>query len=336
MSDSAAVTPSETVSSNFMQVVGTGDTYTTTTDTAGNTVTYTWPTITVSPQEVEKLDVDEAAAVTTEITARDKPAEATEELTIVKTDEDRRLVFGWANQPEPITKKKEVEKGSGINGAPLPGSIEEVIEDVDRAYRAQFPDAPEMGRFTRVIATFEDRIIAHVFDETALRNAEPHSIFLEIPYTREDSVTFGDAVEVEPEFVAKILKGEHSEDTFEKRSRLPKVDLQGDMLPMEVLEEAVYEFVLNSRVGGSEHKRAEKSVVQVARVVESFVVTDEKLEKMGIPADMRASIPRGWWIGFKVDDDDVWEAVKSGRFKAFSIGGRAVRNILSETTEETA
>jgi len=32
---------------------------------------------------------------------------------------------------------------------------------------------------------------------------------------------------------------------------------------------------------------------------------------------------RGWFIGFKVTDDDAWEGVKSRRFRAFSIGGSA-------------
>ena len=36
-------------------------------------------------------------------------------------------------------------------------------------------------------------------------------------------------------------------------------------------------------------------------------------------------VPEGWWIGFKVTDDEVWKKVKDGTYPMFSIEGEAVR-----------
>jgi hypothetical protein len=41
---------------------------------------------------------------------------------------------------------------------------------------------------------------------------------------------------------------------------------------------------------------------------------------MGIDA---TAAPAGWWVGFKVDDPEVWAKVESGEYKMFSIGGTA-------------
>ena len=43
---------------------------------------------------------------------------------------------------------------------------------------------------------------------------------------------------------------------------------------------------------------------------------------IGIP---QGTLPVGWWIGFKVTDDDVWEKVKDGTYSMFSIEGTAER-----------
>lgn len=94
-------------------------------------------------------------------------------------------------------------------------------------------------------------------------------------------------------------------------------DWQGDMIePME-LEDAVYEYVRLYGDGGEMHERG-----GVAVLVESVVFTEEKMAVMGIPA---GTLPIGWWIGFKVLDEDVWEKVKDGTYPMFSIEGEAER-----------
>lgn len=94
------------------------------------------------------------------------------------------------------------------------------------------------------------------------------------------------------------------------------VDKQGDMLDLPSLESAVYAFVEDSRIAGEMHERA------VGHLVESFVVTPEKLEKMGLASD---ALPTGVWQGYRITDDMAWAKVKSGELKMFSIGGTGER-----------
>lgn len=94
-------------------------------------------------------------------------------------------------------------------------------------------------------------------------------------------------------------------------------DWQKDIVEPEELENAAYEFVLLYREGGEMHERGGAAVL-----VESVVFTEEKMQAIGIPAGI---LPVGWWIGFKVLDEDVWEKVKDGTYPMFSIEGEAER-----------
>lgn len=94
-------------------------------------------------------------------------------------------------------------------------------------------------------------------------------------------------------------------------------DWQNDIVEPEELERAAYKFVELYREGGEMHERG-----GVAVLVESMMFTEEKMAALGIPA---GTLPVGWWIGFKVTDDEVWEKVKSGEYPMFSIEGQAQR-----------
>jgi hypothetical protein len=102
----------------------------------------------------------------------------------------------------------------------------------------------------------------------------------------------------------------------------PVVDLQGDYIPPEEMEKAAYEYVQKSRKGGDMHRREGEQAFHASEMIESFIVTPEKIEKMGLPA---GSLPTGWWVGYQVHDDDTWNLVKSGRRTGFSIHGRGKR-----------
>jgi hypothetical protein len=111
-------------------------------------------------------------------------------------------------------------------------------------------------------------------------------------------------------------------------------DWQGDIVEPDVLEQAVYKFVELYREGGEMHERG-----GVAVLIESVIFTEEKMKAIGIEP---GTIPVGWWIGFKVLDDDVWEKVKDGTYSMFSIEGEAQRievdengNEIPEDTEES-
>ena len=94
-------------------------------------------------------------------------------------------------------------------------------------------------------------------------------------------------------------------------------DLQGDRIDISELENAAYEFVLHSREAGEMHEEGGKG-----KLIESFVPTAEKLAKMGIP---EGTMPGGWWVGFHVEDEEMWKAIKVGQLAMFSIQGSAIR-----------
>lgn len=94
-------------------------------------------------------------------------------------------------------------------------------------------------------------------------------------------------------------------------------DWQQDIVEPAELENAAYRFVELYREGGEMHERGGAAVL-----VESIVFTEEKMKAIGIPP---GALPVGWWIGFKVLDEDVWEKVKDGTYSMFSIEGEAER-----------
>lgn len=98
------------------------------------------------------------------------------------------------------------------------------------------------------------------------------------------------------------------------------VDSQGDTILIEELEKAAYAYVETSRRGDEMH-----SVDNVARLVESCVFTRQKIAALGLP---EGSLPQGWFGGFRITNDEVWEKVKTQKYQMFSIGGRAVREVI--------
>ena len=96
------------------------------------------------------------------------------------------------------------------------------------------------------------------------------------------------------------------------------VDLQGDIIEADVLVKAVNEFMENVRVGKTMHVGEE-----TGKVIHSLPVTKEICDALGIQSDLE-----GWVVAYKVYDDSVWDRVKSGELRAFSIGGRAQREEL--------
>lgn len=97
------------------------------------------------------------------------------------------------------------------------------------------------------------------------------------------------------------------------------VDRQQDLIDPEDLEEAAYEYVLNFRDTGEKH---DPNLRKKGKLVESCVLTAEKQKAMGI---LDGTLPIGWWIGFKIEDDEAWEKVKNGTYRMFSIEGKANR-----------
>ena len=112
------------------------------------------------------------------------------------------------------------------------------------------------------------------------------------------------------------------------------VDRQGDIIPAGELEKAQYQFMLDSRAGGTMHGRhKDGSVKKTSDVIESFVATPEKLialmKGLGIEVDAEGRANVGafkgaaTWLGVKVHDEATWGRVKSGELRSFSIAGNA-------------
>lgn len=91
-------------------------------------------------------------------------------------------------------------------------------------------------------------------------------------------------------------------------------DLQGHTIDIRDLEQAAYNFTIDYRKTGEMH-----SGESLGEMVESFVVTPDKLEQLGLDP---GALPLGWWVGFKVPPE-VFAKVKSGKYRMFSIQGKA-------------
>lgn len=138
---------------------------------------------------------------------------------------------------------------------------------------------------------------------------------------------------VDEDSFSVVWSGEFSKTDDERRQAFgwasvvevngePVIDLQGDWITPDELEKAAYNYVRKSRVGGTQHARDEMdSPVHAGDMIESFVVTPEKIEKMGLPP----STPVGWWVGFQYHDDATWDDIKSGRKTGFSVHGKGKR-----------
>jgi Putative phage serine protease XkdF len=98
----------------------------------------------------------------------------------------------------------------------------------------------------------------------------------------------------------------------QKRDGSELIDLQGDHVALPDLEAAVYEAMADGLNGGEMHQGDAE-----ARIIESFVVTPEKVARLGIPAGV---LPSGWWIGQQVSDA-TFRKVAVGDRLWFSIEG---------------
>lgn len=94
------------------------------------------------------------------------------------------------------------------------------------------------------------------------------------------------------------------------------IDKQGDAILPETLEAAAYDFMLSGGTHGHMHK-----LIGTGRPIESVVYTPEKAKVGLVHKDEAGRQLYGWWIGFQVDDPNVWAMHKRGELPEFSIGG---------------
>ena len=98
------------------------------------------------------------------------------------------------------------------------------------------------------------------------------------------------------------------------------VDHSGEMTSIYTIEDAAIGYALKSRAMGVMHRRENGTVKRMGSMVFSMVFTKELQKVLGIPDGI---LPQGWLCAYYVEDDETWEAVKSGKLACLSIGGRA-------------
>jgi len=93
------------------------------------------------------------------------------------------------------------------------------------------------------------------------------------------------------------------------------IDLQGDTLTSETIEQAAHDFLARSRTVGDMHTREAD-----AEVVESWIAPE--------PGSMGGQTYEAgtWLMAVKVHSDALWAMVKSGDYSGFSIGGYGTRS----------
>lgn len=93
----------------------------------------------------------------------------------------------------------------------------------------------------------------------------------------------------------------------------PVVDKQDDIISPDEMESMATDFMLSARTAKAMHEGE-----GIGEVVHSLPLTKTLAESLGIETQRE-----GWIIAMKIHDDAVWQRVKTGELKAFSIGGRA-------------
>jgi hypothetical protein len=80
-------------------------------------------------------------------------------------------------------------------------------------------------------------------------------------------------------------------------------------------------FLMRSNQNNATYEH-ERKMLDGMSVVESWIIEDEKTDKSRL---YKFNLPKGtWMISMKVNNDDVWQKVKDGEVKGFSIEGHFV------------
>lgn len=96
------------------------------------------------------------------------------------------------------------------------------------------------------------------------------------------------------------------------------LDHSGEFIRPEMIAKAATNFMLSMRTAKRMHSGG-----QIGEVVHSMPLTNDIAKALGIQSDRE-----GWCVAIKIYDDQVWQDVKSGKLAAFSIGGRALKEMV--------
>lgn len=96
-------------------------------------------------------------------------------------------------------------------------------------------------------------------------------------------------------------------------------DHSGQVWSIDQVEKTAHQFVIDCRVGGESH-----IFKGGAELVESMVFTREVQDALGIDIQKDGESVEGWFVGFRITDDDLLEKVQKGELTMFSIGGTGI------------
>lgn len=106
--------------------------------------------------------------------------------------------------------------------------------------------------------------------------------------------------------------------------RVNKGEKYNVMFSQDTVRKASHLYMKNLNLSNTTTDHRDK--VQGVTVVESWIIEDEKLDKINL-YNLKA-VKGGWAVIFKVENDDVWQEVKNGTYKGFSIEGRFSDKLL--------
>lgn len=93
------------------------------------------------------------------------------------------------------------------------------------------------------------------------------------------------------------------------------LDHSGEFIRPDQIAKAATNFMLSMRTAKAMHTGS-----KIGEVVHSMPLTDDIAKALGVQSDRE-----GWMIAIRINDDQVWKDVKSGKLSSFSIGGRALK-----------
>lgn len=109
------------------------------------------------------------------------------------------------------------------------------------------------------------------------------------------------------------------------------IDLQGDIILAEDIEKACHGYMIKSRLVGLQHReKADVDVVECYIAPCNMYLDESETDSL---------IVKGSWVmATKVNDDRIWDMVKTGKINSYSIGGWGNRTPIDENnivTDET-
>lgn len=140
----------------------------------------------------------------------------------------------------------------------------------------------------------------------------------------EDSTSVTEMTKSDVKIEGKILKQDSEERLVYGWAYVStnkgeiSLDHSGEFVRPDQIAKAATNFMLSMRTAKRMHSGG-----KIGEVVHSMPLTNDIAKALGIQSDRE-----GWLVAIKVYDDQVWQDVKSGKLAAFSIGGKALKELV--------